>query len=158
MTYQEKQRFNQWWLWAIMLLVAGIPFYGLYRQLYLGNPFGNKPLSDTGLIIFAIFMVAFVMFFLIMRLILVIDNAGVFVHFFPLFKRKVDWDKIEQLEIVNYGFVGGWGIRLTKQFGTVYNISGRWGLLVSMKGGDRFCIGTGRNEELQELIKSIDLK
>lgn len=115
-------------------------------------------MSDTGLVVFAVLMTAFVGFFYLMRLTLTLDKEGIRVHFFPFFTRTVKWSEIEHLQVVNYGFVGGYGIRLTHKFGTVYNMSGRWGLLIYLEGGKRFCVGTRRKDELQQLLKGMNLK
>jgi len=53
--FEEEQHFRQTWLWMLpmsllLLLVFG---FGLYQQLYLGKPFGNKPMSNDGLVIAA---------------------------------------------------------------------------------------------------------
>ena len=157
-SYSEKQRFSQWWLWLILIGAASIPFFGLYYQIGLDKPFGNNPLSDTGLMIFAVLMIAFLGFFFLMRLNLTLDREGITVRFFPFFTRAVTWEEVEHLQVVNYGFVGGYGIRLTHRFGTVYNMSGRWGLLIYLEGGKRFCVGTRNKDELRRLLKTMDLK
>lgn len=156
--FTEKQRFSQWWLWVVLLPVTVLPFYGIYQQLIVGKPFGNNPMSDTGLIIFAIAMSAFTGIIYLMRLSMNINERGIFVRFFPLFSRKVNWEDIGSLEIVKYGFVGGYGIRLTQKFGTVYNMNGKWGLLIVLKGGSKFCVGTRNKEALEKVIREAPLK
>ena len=42
--------------------------------------------------------------------------------FIPFVKKRIKWTEIKKAEVVNYGFVGGWGIRLSIEYGTVYNI------------------------------------
>ncbi len=153
----EKQRFSQWWLWLILISITALPFYGIYQQVIVGQPFGNNPMSDTGLIIFALAMLAFAGFFYLMRLSMIINDKGIFIRFFPLLSRKVQWSEIAAMEIVQYGFVGGYGIRLTKKFGTVYNMSGKWGLLIVLKGGKKFCVGTRRKEALEKVLKQVEL-
>src|ERR1041384_1899260 len=60
--FEEKQRFTQWWLWTILifvaLMVAGIFINALYVQLVIGEPWGDKPMSDEGLIGFTLFMIS----------------------------------------------------------------------------------------------------
>ncbi len=36
----ESQRFNQWWLWALLWAIFGVGVYGLIQQLILEVPFG----------------------------------------------------------------------------------------------------------------------
>src|SRR5690554_7570605 len=55
------------------------------------------------------------------------------------------------------GFVGGWGIRFTMKYGTVYNIKGNKGLFVKLKNGKTFIVGTQKPEELEKDRKSTRL-
>ncbi|MCO4822597.1 MAG: hypothetical protein KC469_11050 [Flavobacteriaceae bacterium] len=73
--------------------------------------------------------------------------------FFPFVKKRVHWKEIKSAEIVNYGFVGGWGIRLWTKYGTVYNTKGNTGLAVVLLNGKKFLIGTQKASELNKLVK-----
>lgn len=53
---------------------------------------------------------------------------------------------------MNYGFVGGWGVRLWTAFGTVYNVRGKMGLAIKLKDGTKFLIGTQKEMELKSVI------
>jgi hypothetical protein len=54
-SYREVQGFQQWWLWALMLITAagtiGLFGYGIYVQVIQGTPWGDNPMSDTGLVV-----------------------------------------------------------------------------------------------------------
>ncbi|MBL0144456.1 MAG: hypothetical protein IPP48_00460 [Chitinophagaceae bacterium] len=50
--FTEKQRFNQWWAWAIVIGINLIFLFGLVKQVFLGAQFGNNPLSNIGIILF----------------------------------------------------------------------------------------------------------
>jgi hypothetical protein len=47
----EKQFFRQWWILILLGGIDAIILYGLLSQLIIGTPWGDKPLSDTGIII-----------------------------------------------------------------------------------------------------------
>jgi len=151
----EIQKFTQWWLWLILLAITFIPLYGLYVQIIKGGQFGSKPLSSTGLIFFLCFMLLMLIFFWLMKLTTEIDKDGISFNYFPFTSRVVSWSEVESAEVVDYGFVGGWGVRRGSKHGTVYNISGKMGLALRLKNGDKFCIGTQKEQELQKLIKSL---
>ena len=53
-TFSEQQYFRQKWLWIIILFFPIFSAYGIYEQVILGNIIGDKPMSDEGLIAFAI--------------------------------------------------------------------------------------------------------
>lgn len=138
--FKETQKFSQWWLW-ILLLALGALF------LYMG------PANLGALILLVISLL-----FLSMRLITKVDEEGIKFRFFPFVNRKYKWDAIATAQIVDYGFVGGWGIRLFTSYGTIYNVKGSKGLAVELKDGKKFCLGTQKPEELQSVLSSIPSK
>ena len=76
-------------------------------------------------------------------------------EFTPFVSKCIPWTNIKHAEVINYGFVGGWGIRLGGTYGTVYNIKGRKGLSIELKDGHKFIIGTQKPEELRHFIKTL---
>ena len=44
--FQEEQKFTQWYLCVILIGVGMIPTFGIYKQLIVGEEFGDKPMSD----------------------------------------------------------------------------------------------------------------
>jgi hypothetical protein len=129
--------------------------YGCYQQLWLGTPMGNKPLSNNGLIIFTLFGIGFVFFFWNNQLITRIDATGIHVHFYPYAKRSVAWEEVAHCQVIPYDFVGGWGVRLWTQFGTVYNVIGGKGLYVQLKNKKKFLVGTQQPEELEQFLTEL---
>ena len=151
--FKEVQKFTQWWLWLILISIGLMPVYGIYKQLIIGENFGSKPMSDLGLIIFCVLIFAFIAMFWIMRLNTEIDENEIRISFFPFTKRQVSWKEIKIAEIVNYGFVGGWGIRLGTKYGTVYNTKGNKGLAIELTNGEKFLIGTQKETELNATVE-----
>jgi len=153
--FSESQRFTQWWLW-IIIIGCGIPFAaGIIQQGFLGKTFGDKPMSNTGLITGFILYVGLIVLFFLLKLETTITKQAISFRFFPFVSRKIPFSEIDSMEVVNYGFVGGWGIRLTRRYGTVYNIKGNMGLLVKLKSGKTFIIGTQQPDVLRNSIVSF---
>lgn len=155
--FNEEQRFTQWWLWLLLTPIAIFPLVGIYQQLIKGEDFGSKPLSDIGLILLALFVFLIIGLLLKMKLTTTIDRTGIRINFFPFIKKHVRWTEIKSAEVVNYGFVGGWGIRMWTKYGTVYNIKGNKGLAIELNNGKKFLIGTQKENELKDLIKKMPL-
>ncbi len=151
--FKEEQKFTQWWLWLILIPIGVLPVIGIYKQLITGERFGDKPMSDFGLIIFAIITFLLLGLFFVMKLKTSIDKNGIRMSFFPFVKKKVDWNELKNIKVVNYGFIGGWGIRLWTKYGTVYNIKGNKGLAIELKSGKKFLIGTQKESELSNILK-----
>ncbi|MGJ5641135.1 hypothetical protein [Formosa sp. S-31] len=154
-TFKEEQKFTQWWIWLILIPVGFIPIKGIYQQLILGEQFGDQPMSDTGLIIFSLFIFSLIALFAVMKLTTTIDKHGIRMHFFPFIKKYVNWNEVKTAKLVNYGFVGGWGIRMASKYGIVYNIKGNKGLALELKGGENFLIGTQKENELKKVLEHI---
>jgi hypothetical protein len=153
-SFTEVQRFNQWWLWLLLIAVALLPTYGLVQQLLLGKPFGTKPMSDAGLLVFFGGLWLVLGFFRYMELRTEIDARGIRTRLRPISSESFKWDQIEHLELIRYGFVG-YGLRFSAKYGTVYNTSGNKGLSVTLKGGSRFVIGTQDPERLKSVLLAL---
>ena len=109
-------------------------------------------MSDFGLIIFCVFIFGLIAMFGFMRLKTEIDQNEIRMNFFPFVKKRVNWKEVRKAEIVNYGFVGGWGIRLWTKYGTVYNTKGNKGLAIELQNGKKILIGTPKETELNKIM------
>jgi hypothetical protein len=153
MIFIEKQRFSQWWLWLLLLLVVS----NLVREFLNGTVEEKQALFFSALILTLTSVL-----FGIMKLETSIDINGISVRFFPfhLKKKHFNWDQLEICSIRTYKPVieyGGWGIRKTfSGKGTAYNVKGKVGLQLVFKNGDRLLIGTQKAEELNEVLKTLD--
>ena len=153
----EEQKFTQWWLWLILIPIGILPIFGIYKQLILGEQFIDKLMSDPELIIFSVFIFSLIGLFLIMKLKTSIDKNVIQMNFFPFKKKRVEWNEIKNTKVINYGFVGGWGIRLWTKYGTVYNMKGNKGLAIELKNGKKFLIGTQKETELRNVMEKMPI-
>ena len=156
--FKEEQKFTQWWLWLILIGLGILLIFGMYKQLILEEKFGDNPMSDAGLIIFCVFIFGIIALFLFMRLKTEIDQNEIRMNFFPFVKKRINWKEIKKAKIVNYGFVGGWGIRLGTKYGTVYNMKGNKGLAIELLNGKKFVIGTQKETELNNIVEKASLQ
>ncbi len=156
--FKEEQRMTQWWLWVMLTAFLILPLYGLYQQAIVGRPFGDNPMSNTGLIIVFVLMAGLLWFFRSITLITEIEGDEIRINFRPFMIRKnIKFSEITNLVIVNYGFVG-YGIRwVGGKYGTVYNTSGRYGLFIQYGKNRKFVVGTQRKEELERIISNVHI-
>ena len=151
--FKESQRFTQWWLWLLLVGLLALPIYGIVQQLILKEPWGNNPMPDWGLILFAMGMLAFVYFFYYIQLRTWIHPDGIVVSFPPFFRKKqFSISDITSAKVVTYGFTG-YGLRYSPKYVTVYNIKGNKGLAITMKNGRKFMIGTQHPAQVEEVVK-----
>lgn len=141
-TFQETQKFTQWWVWLIILGILIIP---IYTFLYDEFSEGLKTLP----------VVLVVVLFYFLKLTTKINEKSIQMSFFPFVKKTINWNEIKKVKVFDYGFVGGWGIRLWTRYGTVYNIRGSKGLLIELNSGKSFVIGTQNEAELKHVLEKL---
>lgn len=156
--YSEKQKFKQWWIWLIVVFINVLYIYAVYRQILLGEPFGNKPMSNQWLLVFSIVPILLFILFLISKLEMQIKPDGIYVRFFPfhLKYRVLLWQDISRAYIRKYSALleyGGWGIRYGLfGKGMCYNVSGNMGLQIEFKNNKKILIGTHHPEEINKVL------
>lgn len=159
--FLERQRFRQWWLWLVLLGVNVLFIYGGFQQVVLGQQFGDKPMSDSGLLISVGLIVLVTLLIVNSRLETRIKEDGVYIRFFPfhLKFKFYSWDSIRKSYLRKYsplGEYGGWGVRLGLfGKGTAYNVSGNWGLQLEFTSKKKLLIGTARPEELRRTLGNM---
>ncbi|MCZ2102651.1 MAG: hypothetical protein LC107_14070 [Chitinophagales bacterium] len=159
--FEERQRFTQWWLW-VLLTAVNLPFlYGIFQQIIMGVPFGDKPMSDKGLLLTGGLLWLVVILFFSLKLETRIYEDRIEVRFFPLqLKTNVYyWDDIASAELRTYAPLkeyGGWGLRCSFcGYGKALNVSGNQGLQLVFKDGKKLLIGTGKQEVLAYVLEQI---
>jgi hypothetical protein len=159
--FTERQRFKQWWLWVILLGINGLFLFGVFRQVIGGQQFGDKPMSNIGLLIGTGLTIALTLLFINFRLETTIKVDGIYVRFFP-FHLKIKhytWDKLSKSFVRQYSPIteyGGWGLRYGMfGKGTAYNVSGDKGLQLEFTDNKKILIGTNKPDELTEILIKI---
>ena len=155
--FSEQQRFTQWWIWIFVLIPFVLGVFGMYQQLILGQPFGDKPMSDIGLFIFTVIGLALAIFVRFNQLNTRIYSDRIEIQYYPYFTKIMLWEEVAKAECIDYGFVGGWGIRLTIKYGTVYNVRGREGLALHFKNKQKLVVGTQKRKALEKVLKQLPL-
>lgn len=166
-SFYEVQKFRQAWIWILMislgLMTIGLFGYGCYKQIILGEKFGNHPMTDTGLMIaftLVVVVISFLFFLLVFaKLTTQIDNRGINYKFYPFHHRfhSIGWDVVDHCNVVAYQPVkefGGWGFRYFKNK-RAYNVAGDKGLQLILKNGKKLLIGTQKGSELSSFLNQI---
>jgi hypothetical protein len=159
LAYHEVQRFRQIWIVILVTFIAALAWYSFAVQILLGEPFGTNPAPDiVVLIILAVFGIAFPLWFWIMKLEIQVTGTALRFRMYPL---HLSWREIRFPEIAGVMAVvyrplreyGGWGIRFGRK-GMAYNVSGDWGVQITLKSGRSFLLGSRRAEELEVVLRS----
>ena len=150
--FTETQKFDRWWVWAILVL-ALIPNF-----IIIGNAINNDiELTAKDVLFHNVIMAVVLVLFIIMKLKTEVTKSGIKFTYIPFYKRTIAWSEIASLQLLKYGFVG-YGIRLSFKYGTVYNTKGNKGLSIVLKNGEKLIIGTQKPEELKQIIENQNLE
>lgn len=161
--FHERQRFDAWWIWLILIGINVMTWYALWSQIYLKQPIGDNEMSDFGLILVASLLLAITLFMRLISLETSITNEGIDIRFFPLIfrKRHFSWNSIKHAHVRTYAPIreyGGWGLRYGwSGRGKAYNVSGNQGLQIEFMDGKKLLIGTKKPTELREVIQKMNL-
>ncbi|MBD3750674.1 MAG: hypothetical protein IE931_14395 [Sphingobacteriales bacterium] len=159
--FLERQKFKQWWLWLIFIGINRLFSFGIFKQVIGGQQFGDKPMSNVGLIVTTALTIVLTLLFVNFRLDTIIRKDGIYVRFFPFhFKFKhYSWDSLTKSFVRQYSPLteyGGWGLRLGLfGKGTAYNVSGDKGLQLEFTDKKKLLIGTNKPDELTETLNKV---
>ncbi|MBX2967022.1 MAG: hypothetical protein KF845_12830 [Cyclobacteriaceae bacterium] len=161
--FYESQKFTQWWLWMVILstciIITGISILEIYEQFVKGIPYGNKPMSDTGLVMFSVFSMALSIglawLFSTLELEIKIDRYGVHYRYFPIIPswKTVSPATIKNWEVKKY-FTLGYGIRHGLGVKTL-NVKGRMGLMLHFTNRRSLRLGTQKPDEIEEAMIAL---
>ena len=113
--FEERQWFQVWWLWLIVLGTAMLIWYGWISQILLGRPFGQRPAPDSAIwVLWITFGIALPAFFFFGSQDTVVARDRITIRSMFLYKRRIDIKNIDTAETRRYDPLreyGGWGIR-----------------------------------------------
>jgi hypothetical protein len=159
--FEERQHFRQWWHWLIIGAVNGLFLFGVWKQVINHEQFGDKPMSDAGLLAMAVISLICSAMLYRLRLETRISKEALNVRFYPfqLKYRCYPWSQMSKYYIRQYNPIteyGGWGIRLgIFGKGKALNVSGNKGLQLEFSNGKKLLIGTNKPDQLQEVLEKI---
>lgn len=162
--FREEQRFRQGWIWASLIaataLTVGLFGYAMYQQFVLGEPWGDRPMSDTGLTVvgplMVLLMVGILWLFSTLTLVTEVREDGVHIWYRPMTKQFIAFEDIESCEARTYKAIreyGGWGIKFGPS-GKAYNVSGNEGVQLRLKNGSRLLVGSQEANLLADAIRT----
>lgn len=158
--YQEIQRPRQWWVLSLTCVITVLNWYIFIKQIFFDIQVGDRPAPDVIVIIFwLIFGVLFPIFIIwFLKLIIQVRADGIYIRFLPfhLHERKILFKVLEDYEMISYRMLdfGGWGIRMTIEGDTVYNMYGNDAVKLILTN-QSIVIGTQNPDELVQVIESL---
>ena len=115
--HREVQRFRQFWVWLIVLIITLLVWYSMVSQLIFYIPFGSNPMPDLLLLLFwLLFGIGLPVFLFFCKLIIDVHSNGIYIKYIPFHRtyKKIAFHELEKYEVLTYRPIrdyGGWGIR-----------------------------------------------
>ena len=141
--FEEKQKFNQWWLWVLLL---SFPIISV-------GPFDDNEIN----LYYVLIGLAIPLLFYLFELRIKVNNDGLHYQFSPFHLKfhTIKMDEIESFKAMEYSPLkeyGGWGIKYGFK-GKAYNVSGNKGVKVFLKNGANIMFGSQKHKELAKALK-----
>jgi hypothetical protein len=155
--FREIQYFRHTLVIGVVGLIALLSWSALVLQVVLGVPFGENPAPDLGIwAIWVVFGIGLPAWFFSLRLETVVEDGTLRYRFFPLHPgwKVIPLEHVAGAVAVTYRpfrEYGGWGIRFGRQ-GIAYTVSGDRGVLVRLRNGRSFLLGSKRPESLEIIL------
>lgn len=144
--FREEQQFRSPLIWVVMSMAVLVVMWGFWEEFQASDSLHWTSFIGIGAIVLTASLL------MILKLQLSLDEKHLQMRYYPFVKKDIAMSEIARLEVIDYGFVGGWGIRMFTKHGTVYNVSGSKGLKVYLKNKKTFVVGTQRENELRTFI------
>ena len=158
MAFREEQKMlNSWLVLPIVVLVAGVAWWGFVEQVVLGNQWGNNPGPDWVLwLMLVLFGIGFPVFFMSLRLIVEVHGDYLSIHFTPFTRRKIAFENIEDAKTRSYHPIreyGGWGVKGWSHRKMAYSVSGNQGVDLQLRDGTSVMIGSREPKRLERALE-----
>lgn len=152
-TFQESQRFTQWWLWLLLFGVLTLVLWPLMSQEAI------DPTELRGIGIGLVTVLLAMVLLYSMKLETKIGYGKLKYRYLPFIWRwrVYDWRDIQSIELKTFNSLkeyGGWGIRTNFEH-WLYNVRGNHGLLIRTKE-KTFKLGTQKPQEAARILEEFE--
>ena len=167
--FSEKQTFRQvTWIWMIIIPISvgvcAVMLYGCYQQFVLNIPWGERPASDTGLIVLTLatilILAATLWLMLAFEVSFEINDSEFRYRFFPYATRwkVLTPDSITRYSVGQYNIWGSYGLGYHKSLRskTVRMIvKPDFVLTLSLTDGGTIVMSTTNKEETERAMRKL---
>lgn len=162
---EQPLRDNRLLYVAFFAGIGIIAFFGfaIFKQVIQGEPFGDRPMGDTALLIvgglYIVLGAALLWLFFKGAMTTEVRPSGLYVRYSPFHAtfKTIELKGLRTCEARTYGPIrefGGWGIRVGMGK-RAYNVSGNQGVELTYENGKRLLIGSKKPEQLAGAVESI---
>lgn len=159
--HREKQKFS--WivrgiLYLILIPLAGILIYILYKQAVEGIPMGSKPASNFLLAMLLLVCILLVVLFSIAYLEVNITKHYVEYKWYPLSTKssRIQFVDVTSIEVIKYPFIG-LGFRVNSKYGIANIVKGQYAISIILKNNEKRLIGISTPEKVRKVLSIISI-
>ncbi len=158
--FSEVQSIRQvWWIWPVVLFIAGLTWYAFFQQILLGKPYGRNPASDTVIWIrWLLLGIGLPWLLYSIKLTVQVKSDQIYIRYFPFFSRSIYFNELVRYEVSQYRPFWeylGWGIRWAPGRGWAYTLGGNQGVQLELSNGQRLLVGSQQPETLVQMIEQV---
>ncbi|MFC2096926.1 hypothetical protein ACFLSI_01200 [Bacteroidota bacterium] len=158
--YSETQRFPSWMTWMLVFITSVLPFWAFIQQVLMDIPFGENPMSDTGIYLLFIMPVCFVFLFSSFKLEVKISHEEIQYKMQPFNKnfKHLNIKDIQTMNIVPAKTMrkyGGRGVKIGMR-GRSYFLNGKYALEIIRKNGHHLVFSINKHIELDYALKRMN--
>ncbi len=148
----------------LVVVAAGAPIAvfaaGIYAQLGQGEPWGDRPMSDTALAVvggsFALLGLALIWLFASLKLITEVHPDAISIRFAPMRASRIPLAGVSAVEVVTVRPIrdfGGWGVRRGRGM-KAYLARGNTGVRIRRSDGKDLFVGSQQADDLAAAIRT----
>ena len=152
--FQEEQRFSKWIIYGTAVIMLITTFSIWFAE---GD---SEDLNLATKLLLSLLPIGITLLMFVLKLQTVITTDFIIIRYIPFVSKKWYWKDIMNPEVIDYGFVGGWGIRIWTGYGTVYNTRGSKGLHFKVQSGSKtkeYVVGSQKPKELEKVLQQISI-
>ena len=126
--------------------------WGVYKQIILGRPWGNEPMSDIGLLLVTLFIftltLAIIMLFRYSKLETSVDRWAVRFRFPPFIPnwKEIPKQDVNEYKIRKYSFLRSYGVKWGLDGIKTLNVKRNKGVEIHYRKEKKIIIGTQQPE------------
>ncbi len=159
-TFKEVQRFDQWWLRLLLVIILAIALSPLVLE------WDNLELTrfEIASVILSILVILalFLGFWYVFKLETSIDERGITYRFIPFHikSRFRSWGEIKSATVRKYNPIreyGGWGYRISFTKRKALTTKGKIGIQLYFKDGNELLLGTQHPEKIKEVLNYYNI-
>ncbi|HCW63737.1 MULTISPECIES: hypothetical protein [Leeuwenhoekiella] len=160
-TFKEIQRFDQWWLRLLLVVILAIAVSPIVME-WDTLDLSRYELASVVLSILVV-LALFLGFWYIFKLETTIDEKGITYRFVPFHikSRFKSWQEIKSASIRKYNPIreyGGWGYRISFTKRKALTTKGKKGLQLVFQDGNELLLGTQHPEKIAQLLKHYNIQ